>query len=421
MLRRHTSSQFNGVRKLLTFTPSRGITGVSPTIFIPKLASKDFGEHEKQIQKNTEVALELIRCVKGPKPQPYERKFTDTFQQLSDEVENLLGSSAQLRRDVRDYEPLDKLTAMERALRHVIWSYIRDDSSSTKNFEDPSFNAEAYFAEMEKWLCYTTADGTRLATLRDDFEKNQRFYQLKKARLEALKSGSDKVEQITQPTMDLESEYKNAVDRETIVEKRIRYNNLSIKTTLRDDAAIEAENAEYVRPTQAKRLDQLFTLLEAFKPLLAREAINQRLTIKHLEGQLGVWRYLDWNPEVRDRAELEADNCCQQWWMPNEEKRLTSVRLLSKNELSERAEKHQSTVQQKTASRATGDDKAKEREALLQEIIQLQQRIGRKEADEDAGAAQIESNNQGAKAEEVVIHVDARVVKEKGLFGLTEA
>merc|ERR1712100_333390 len=89
--------------------------------------------------------------------------------------------------------------------------------------------------------------------------------------------------------------------------------------------------------------DELVEMLEKFKPILAREAIMQRLTIKHLEGQLGVWRYMDWNPEVRDRAELEADNYAYHWWMEFEEKRLLAIRLRSVNEAKANAEKVQAT------------------------------------------------------------------------------
>ena len=395
---------------------------MAPTLFIPKIASKDFKEHEAQIEKNTAVALELLQCIKGAKPAQYTRNHTATFAEISKEVENLIGSSSKLKRNVRDNEPLDKLSAMERALRHVIWSYIRDEEScSSRKFEDTDFDSQKHFAEMEKWICYTVADSQRLTVMKDDFEKNKRYHQLKKNRLEALRTDPSSIDQIAQPSMDLEAEYKNVVDREIVVEKRIRYNNLSIKTSLKNDTLVDAENAAYLKPIQEKRLDQLVNLLESFKPLLAREAILQRLTIKHIEGQLGIWRYLDWNPEVRDRAELEADNCCHQWWMPNEEKRLQGVRLLTKNELSERAEKKQSAVQQKAAARGSGgeDEKSKQRDKMLQEIIQLQQRIGRKEGDDDGDVkSQGEGDSKVADAEEVVISIEQSVVKEKGLFGL---
>ena len=406
----------------LTRTAWRGITGVAPTIFIPKLAPLDFTAHETQIEKNTAVAIELVRCIKGPKPEPYTRKHTATFHELSTEVESLIGSASKLRRDVRDYEPLDKLSAMERSLRHVMWSYIRDEEGNSKNlYEDPSFDADAYFSGLEKWISYTNADQQRIERMKDEFERNKRYFQLKQKRLEALKSDPNAADHVTLPTMDFEAEYKNVADREVVVEKRIRYNTLNIKTTLKDEAAIDAEMAAYLRPIQLKRLDQICDLLEAFKPLLAREAILQRLTIKHLEGQLGIWRYLDWNPEVRDRAELEADNNCQQWWMPNEEKRLQGVRLYTKTELSERAEKRQLAVVKKATTKLSGadDEQSKQREKLLQEIINMQQRIGRKEGDEEEDTKSQVQLDRPAAEEEVLISIDKDVVKEKGLFGLS--
>jgi len=399
-----------GISQGLFTLQRRTITGVAPTLYIPKVNPDR--PIEQQVERNTASALELLRLAKGPKPAPYTRKYKQTFEELSQEVEALLGSAEKMRRPIKDNEPLDKLGAMERALRHALVAWMKDDGRYD-------------FAAMEKWLVYTGLDSQKVSQLRQVVEKKEKYAAFRKKRAEAGATAA----QITAPSIQLQREYDNVVDREVLVEKRVRYDTLARNTTARNDAAIDSENAAYVKPIQDRRLDQIVELLEKFKPMLAREAILQRLTIKHLEGQLGIWRYLDWNPELRDRAELEADNYANQWWNPNEEKRLGQIRLRSKNELSEVVEKNQARRLADKPQRAvsSGGDNAvtAAREKLLAEIIRMQQRVGRKEDADDAAVKS--SGDSDAKAaaaaaaraaEEAANRVPEAVVAEKGLIGL---
>jgi hypothetical protein len=270
-----------------------------------------------------------------------------------------------MRRKVTDDQPMDKLTLMERCLRHALWMYLKEDGKYD-------------FAAMEKWLVYTQLDESKINQLKREVETKEKYAAYKLKRTE---QGGPAV---NLPLFNWAAEYSAAVDREVLVEKRLRYDNLAINTTERDEKAIDAVLEQYRRPAQDKRLDELVDMLEKFKPVLAREAIMQRLTVKHLEGQLGVWRYMDWNPEVRDRAELEADNYCQQWWAEFEEKRLAAVRLRSANEVKELAEKSQAAQiaaqgSKTTAKAVKGSGDSAAREKLLREVLALQARIGKKD------------------------------------------
>lgn len=334
----------------------RGIAGVAPVLYLSK--PKAAAPKDQQVKKNTNIAIDMIKRFKGAAPAPYTRRHTKTFEEVEKEVELLLGGAEKMRRKVNDDQPMDKLTVMERCLRHGVWNYLKDEGK---------YN----FAEMEKWLVYTGTDETRLSLLKREAELKEKY-----AAFKAKKTSA------TVPVFDWKNEYAKTVDRELAVEKRFRYDQLAANTTDRDEAAIQSLLASYRKPIQDERLDKLIDMLEKFKPMLAREAIIQRLTIKHLEGQLGIWRYMDWMPEVRDRAELEADNYCHAWWLEAEEKRLLAIRLRSKNEVKDVMERKQAEIlaassSNSTASAAGSGDSA--RQKLLQEVLALQARIGKKD------------------------------------------
>ena len=343
---------------------ARAIAGVAPVLHFsdskPKLST------DVQVRKNTNIAIELIKRFKGAVPAPYTRKHKQTVEQVRAEVDALLGGAAKIRRKVTDDQPMDKLSLMERCLRHGLWMYLKDEGKYD-------------FAEMQKWLVYTPHDETKLAQLKREADLKDKAASLRQKRVEA--GGAH----VQLPAFNWNAEYDAVVDREVVAEKRVRYDTLAANTTERDEKAIAAVIDQYRRPVQDRRLDELVELLEKFKPVLAREAIMQRLTIKHLEGQLGVWRYMDWNPEVRDRAELEADNYAYAWWCEFEEKRLLSIRLRSTNEVKTQAEKAQTAqVAKQEATRAVSSSSSSSkgadhsaRDKLLREVIALQSRIGK--------------------------------------------
>lgn len=354
---------------------TRGIAGVAPVLYFPPTGPKR--DRAEQVSKNTEITLELIRKFKGKLPAPYTRRHTTSFEEAQKEIEILLSGAAKMRKASSPDQPMDKISLMERCLRHAVWSFAK---------EEGAYN----FAEMEKWLVYTPTDTTKLAQLKRDSELKVKYETFKKRRAE--EGGPN----VAQPKLNLEDEYKSFIDREIIVEKRLRYDTLAVNTTERDEAQVEALLKSYRQPIQDQRLDALVALLEKFKPVLAREAIMQRLTIKHLEGQLGVWRYLDWCPEVRDRAELEADNYAAQWFSPCEESRMTKYRLKSPEELKGHMEKLQAAkfaeiaaanpVTSIAAKGAKGKDNAA-REKLLKEVLALQASLHKKEVKEETKAA----------------------------------
>lgn len=321
------------------------------------------------MKKNTKVALELIKRFKGVVPAAYTRKSTSTIDQIEREIETLLGGAEKLRKHSTDDQPMDKLTLMERCLRHGLWSYQKDEGKLD-------------FAQIQKWIVYTPQDEIKFAQLKRELELKEKYDSFRKRRAEAG------LPDAPLPKANWAQEYSQAVDREVVAEKRFRYDQLAVNTTERDEAQVDALLKQYRKPVQEKRIDELAALLEQFKPVLAREAIMQRLTIKHLEGQLGIWRYLDWCPEVRDRAELECDVGGFQWWSPCEERRLIQVRLRSKNEVSEIMDKTQTAkIAEQEAANPTlkvtaGSDST--RDKLLKEVLALQARINKRD-DESAG------------------------------------
>lgn len=338
---------------------ARSIVGAAPVLHLARAEATE--SRDAQIKKNTNIAVEMIKRFKGPLPAPYTRRHTKSFADVQKDVETLLGGASKMRRVVTDDQPMDKLSVMERCLRHAMWNYLKDEG-----------NRE--FAEMEKWIVYTGSDETRLAQLKRQADLKDKYKAFKAKRAE--KGGP----QNFAPAFNWAEEYNNTLNRELVAEKRHRYDVVAANTTERNEGEIETLLGAYRKPQQERRLDELVDMLERFKPMLAREAIMQRLTVKHLEGQLGVWRYMDWMPEVRDRAELEADNYAQQWWLEWEEKRLLGIKLRSKNEVREVMEKKQMELAAKeTKVVATGSKDNSARQKLLQEVIALQQRVNRKD------------------------------------------
>jgi len=358
---------------MLRNTSIKSIGGVAPVLYFRDTKSKT--PQEVQVRKNTNIAIDMVKRFKGAAPAPYTRKYKQTIEQIQTEVDALLGGAAKIRRAVTDDQPMDKLSLMERCLRHGIWMYLKDEGKYD-------------FSELQKWIVYTPHDESKLAQLKRETDLKEKAAALRKKRVEA---GGP---QVQLPNVNWAQEYSEVIDREIVAEKRFRYDNLAVNTIERDEKAIDSVLEQYRRPVQDKRLDELVDMLEKFKPILAREAIMQRLTIKHLEGQLGVWRYMDWNPEVRDRAELEADNYAYHWWMEFEEKRLLAIRLRSVNEAKSNAEKVQATeiakqeAARQVASPAAGKGGAdnSKRDKLLREVLALQARIGRKENEAEAKA-----------------------------------
>lgn len=314
---------------------------------------------EEQIKKNTKIAIEMIRRYKGEAPASYTRKHTATIEELEKEIEALLGGAQKMRKATTDDQPMDKLALMERCLRHALWSYHKDEGKYD-------------FDEIARWVVYTPEDEVKLAQMKRQVEAKSKLAAYRAKRAE------QGLPEAPVPRINWGEEYNNVTDRELVNEKRIRYDTIAANTMERDEAQIEAVLQQYRKPVQDKRLDDLVDLLERFKPVLAREAIMQRLTIKHLEGQLGVWRYMDWCPEVRDRAELEVDVSGFQWWSPLEERRLLPVRLRSVNEVREIMAQTQSSKaaeaspHSQQASQSAGDG---DRERLLKEVLALQARI----------------------------------------------
>ncbi|KAG5486490.1 hypothetical protein LSCM4_07423 [Leishmania orientalis] len=336
----------------------RSICGAAPVMYFPPVPFASVSK-EEQVKRNTKIAIEMIRRSKGEAPASYTRKHTATIEQLEKEIEALLGGAQKMRKTTTDDQPMDKLTLMERCLRHALWSYHKDEGK---------YN----FDEIAKWVVYTPEDEVKLAQLKRQVEAKSKLAAYRAKRAE--KGLPD----APTPQTNWEEEYRSVTDRELVNEKRIRYDTLAANTMERDEAQIEAVLEQYRKPVQEKRLDDLVDLLERFKPVLAREAIMQRLTIKHLEGQLGVWRYMDWCPEVRDRAELEVDISGFQWWSPLEERRLLPVRLRSVNEVREIMAQTQSSKAAEASthspqtSQSAGDG---DRERLLKEVLALQARI----------------------------------------------
>lgn len=341
----------------------RCISSAAPLLYFPPRQTSKVSR-EEQVRRNTSIAIEMIKRYKGAVPPQYTRNSTATIEQLEKEIDALLGGAEKLRKVTTDDQPMDKLTLMERCLRHALWSYYKEEGRYD-------------FDQIAKWVVYTPEDEMRLARLKHEVEAKQKLAAFRKARAE------QGLPDAPVPKINWAQEYASVIDRELITAKRARYDTLASHTMDRDEAQIEALLQQYKKPAQDRRLDNLVELLERFKPVLAREAIMQRLTIKHLEGQLGVWRYMDWCPEVRDRAELEVDITGWQWWSPLEERRLLPVRLRSVNEVREimaqtQAKKLAERAEQSPRAISSGASE-NARDRLLKEVLALQARINQRD------------------------------------------
>eukprot|EP01084_Bolivina_argentea_P018978 35321_1 len=337
---------------------TRGIAGAAPVLYVPATESKV--SEAEQIAANTAKALGMVKAFKGPLPEPYTRRHTTTFEEVQKDIEEVVGGASKLRKAADNDAPMDKLSLIERVLKHAYWSYQKD-------------NGTYNWAEIEKWVVYTPGDVSRFANMKREVElkaKYQTFVATRKA------NGGPAV---STPAFNLNAEYAAAIDREVLVEKRVRYDTLAVNSTERDEAAVTALLNEYAKPAQDKRLDNLVDLLEKFKPVLAREAITQRLTVKHLQGQLSFARWMDWNPEVRDRCELEVENLNNEYIEVNEEARVSRIRLRTVNEVKGVMEKAQVVEQLAAGASSSGPTKkggkdTSARDKLLREIIALQSR-----------------------------------------------
>lgn len=348
-------------------------SGVAPVLYFPPAAAA--APRDEQVKKNTAIALEMMRRFKGPVPSPHTRRSAVTIEEIEREIEALLGGAQTLKKATTDDQPMDKLSLMERCLRHALWSYHKDQGTRTG----------ADLTEMAKWIVYTPEDEVKFAMMRRQAEHKEKLAAFRAHRAE------QGLPDAPLPTVAWPREYAAVLDRELVNEKRLRYDTMAANTTARDEAAIDALLQQYRRPAQERRLDDLVELLERFKPVLAREAIMQRLTIKHLEGQLGVWRYMDWCPEVRDRAELEVDITGWQWWSPMEERRLLPVRLRSVNEVREIMAKTQGEKAAEEAERSPSSAQSTtdgDRDRLLREVLALQARIHQRDDAPAAAAAE---------------------------------
>lgn len=351
-MRRFTASMFAPAA-------ARSIVGVAPVLNLK--APEATADVATQIERNTNIALDMIKKFKGDIPKPYARRYKTTFEQVEKEVESLLGSAKPKK--TSDDQPMERIAVIEKCLRQGVWNFLKEAGRTD-------------FAEMEKWIVYTSTDESRLAQMKRNHDLKVKVEALRKKKTEAGESLAP------QPKVDWAEEYSKTADRELVAEKRYRYGVMSANTTARNESAIEKLLQQYRQPAQDRRLDQLIDMVNKFKPLIAREAIQQRLTIKHLEGQLGVWRYLDWNPEIRDRAETEADNMCWWWWYEYEEKRMGGVRLRTRNEVVELMEREQmkrlsSKKGGSSAASSAGGTAAQVNDArarLLAEVIALQSR-----------------------------------------------
>ncbi|RNF04347.1 hypothetical protein TraAM80_05242 [Trypanosoma rangeli] len=342
---------------------SRCISGVAPVLYFPSKSNTQLTKDE-QVKRNTSIAIEMIKRYKGQVPPPYSRRYATTIEQLEKEIDALLGGAEKLRKNTTDDQPMDKLTLMERCLRHALWSYHKEEGKCD-------------FDQIAKWVVYTPEDEAKLAQLKSEVESKKKLAAFRK------RSAEGGLPSALLPKIHWDQEYASVIDRELVTAKRARYDLLATQTTECDDKQIDAVLQEYKKPAQDRRLDNLVELLERFKPVLAREAIMQRLTIKHLEGQLGVWRYMDWCPEVRDRAELEVDITGWQWWSPLEERRLLPVRLRTVNEVREimtKAQAKQAAEQAEKSPKAIQSGSSESvRDRLLKEVLALQARINQRE------------------------------------------
>eukprot|EP01062_Namystynia_karyoxenos_P053955 TRINITY_DN4403_c0_g1_i3.p2 TRINITY_DN4403_c0_g1~~TRINITY_DN4403_c0_g1_i3.p2 ORF type:complete len:410 (+),score=213.45 TRINITY_DN4403_c0_g1_i3:106-1335(+) len=386
---------------------ARGICGQAPVLHFPKAAAES---KDAQVARNTAVALELLRAQLGEKPEPYTRKYTVTIAELQKEIEDVLKSCGQESGELQDGKELTSMQVIERVLRHGVLTYLKNEGQYD-------------WAAMEKWLVYTATDGQEFNKLKRSVEDAAKYKQFQ----------GEHGGQPCLPELDWAAEYAAATDREAVAEKRRRYDAVAASTFERNEATISATLAEHRKPTQDKLLDTLVDQVSMFKPFLAKQVIQTKLIERNADGQLSFSRFVDWNPDARDIAELETETAQQRiatlepLGFDETYKRYAEVRMRTKEEVLERMDRRQQELAASSTSSAAGGAEDSKRAALMAEILKLQTR-GAKEADApEEGAEEVDPEAQeaaqaaavAAKEKEMERYrVSPEAVKAKGLIGL---
>eukprot|EP01061_Rhynchopus_euleeides_P043015 TRINITY_DN7506_c0_g1_i1.p2 TRINITY_DN7506_c0_g1~~TRINITY_DN7506_c0_g1_i1.p2 ORF type:complete len:422 (+),score=176.47 TRINITY_DN7506_c0_g1_i1:53-1267(+) len=384
---------------------ARTIAGVAPVLHFPSATP---AADQKSV--NTKKALEVLRAQLGEKPAAYTRKYSATYEQIKGEIDSVLANCGSEEAPLEDGKEVTQMQVIERVLRHGLVQYAKNEGTAS-------------YADIEKWLVYTAQDQMEFNKLKRDAELQEK--------LKAFRGSS----QTTIPKFDWATEYSNAIDRETVAEKRKRYDQIAGTTFERDEDAIDAELKSYKEPVQAEALDRLVDQLKMFKPFLAKQVVQAKLIERNAEGQLSYSRFADFNPDARDLAELEV------WTdlvipsetnpLPLDEttKRYADVRMKTKEEVVSTMEGVQQAASSGSAgasSGAVGADDAR-RAKLLADIQRLQTRASSDSDDTESGDKAMTEEEKEAAAEAARVerqkemeryHVSDSVVQSKGLLGL---
>eukprot|EP01060_Flectonema_neradi_P024594 TRINITY_DN3351_c0_g2_i1.p1 TRINITY_DN3351_c0_g2~~TRINITY_DN3351_c0_g2_i1.p1 ORF type:complete len:408 (+),score=116.43 TRINITY_DN3351_c0_g2_i1:56-1279(+) len=381
----------------------RTISGVAPVIYFPSTkACPD------QVATNTKKVIDTIRAQLGEKPAPYTRKYATDFKHIKGEVDAILGSCGSDEAPLQDGKEITQMQVIERVLRHGICSYEMNEGNCSP-------------ADMEKWLLYTATDSQEFSKLQREAEEKKSY--------DAFKASNPET---TLPEFDWAAEYANAVDREVVAEKRLRYEKVAATTFARDEAAIKAELEAYKRPAQDKLLDNLIDQINTFKPFLAKQVIQAKLIERNIDGQLTFSRFADWNPDARDAAEVLAETRLaipdDVEPLPVDEtvKRYADVRMKTKEEIIEKMDSVQQAEMAASggggSSMSGGDAR---RAALMQEIMRLQAGASSKD---DSSSEKKETKEEKAAREEAArlahekemarFNVPESVVLQQGVLGL---
>jgi len=383
-------------------TAKRTITGVAPVLHFPK-QEKIGGSAE-----NTAVALEILRLRLGEKPAPHSRKYSQGIDEIQELIESTLASCGKSG-ELKDGQAVAPMQVIERVLRHGVWSYRKNEGSTN-------------YGEMGKWLVYTAKDSSSFSKMQREAEADAKYALYKKENPGACL-----------PSFDWAAEYGAATDREIASEKRKRYDRVAATDYSRDENAIAAEKAAYKQPEQDKLLDKLIEQTMQFKPFLAKQVIQAKLIERHQDQQLTYARFVDWNPDARDIADLEVD--CQvkttakpldldQYYWEETHKRYADTRMRTKEEVLERMDRAQAEDSSGGGAAGSGDAA---RAALIAEIVKLQTRgvsaeeetpEGATEEDQEAKAAKKAAKEEALRAEEAKFQVSSDAVGAKGLLGL---
>eukprot|EP01062_Namystynia_karyoxenos_P053954 TRINITY_DN4403_c0_g1_i2.p1 TRINITY_DN4403_c0_g1~~TRINITY_DN4403_c0_g1_i2.p1 ORF type:complete len:443 (+),score=191.66 TRINITY_DN4403_c0_g1_i2:100-1329(+) len=385
----------------------RGLCGQAPVLHFPKAATES---REAQVARNTAVALELLRAQLGERPQPYTRKHSASIQEIQKEIEDVLKSCGTESGPLQDGRELTSMQVIERVLRHGVLTYLKNEGQYD-------------WDGLEKWLVYTATDGQEFNKLKRQVEDTQKYEQYK----------GEHGGRACVPDFDWAAEYAGATDREVVSEKRKRYDAVAATTFDRNVKAISDEMSAHRKPAQDKLLDTLVDQVTMFKPFLAKQVIQTKLIERNADGQLSFSRFVDWNPDARDIAELETETAQQRiatlepLGFDETYKRYAEVRMRSKEEVLERMDRRQQELAASSASAAGGGAEDSKRAALMAEIIKLQTR-GAKEADAPEEGAEEEDPEAKEAAQAAAVaakekemeryRVSPEAVKAKGLIGL---